>query len=149
APDRSTRGIVPLSTARNVSTQALGSFTTRRGVDADLRSGQGLHVVARAIATLLVIAAVGTVVVALIVTVVGHSALPLWDEWETAANVHDAMTGGIGSVNWLARHGEHTIAVTRALAVLDGYLARATNITTLGAVWVLMVLLSLEIAIIA
>jgi hypothetical protein len=147
--DRSPRDRSRRSTARDVSTQAQGSFTTRWGVDAERGSAPGLHVAATAIATLLVIAAVGTVVVDSMVTIVGHSALPLWDEWETAWNIRDAMTRGIGSVHWLARHGEHTIAVTRALAVLDGYLSRATNVTTLAAVWVLMLLLALETAVVA
>jgi hypothetical protein len=78
-----------------------------------------------------------------------HSALPFWDEWETTSNLRTAMTSGILQVPWLARHGEHTIALTRAIAIADGYVAHGTNVFAVGAVWVMMLALAALIAVIA
>jgi hypothetical protein len=78
-----------------------------------------------------------------------HSALPFWDEWETTSDLRTAMTHGIIHVPWMARHGEHTIALTRAIAIADGYFARGTNVFAVGAVWVMMLALAVLIAVIA
>src|SRR4051794_39999445 len=93
---------------------------------------------AGAAALVLAIAALIVVGFSARIAVTTHSALPFWDEWVTASDVRTAMTRGFGQVQWLARHGEHTIALTRAIAVADGYMVAATNTVALTAVWVLM-----------
>src|SRR5215475_8279142 len=82
-------------------------------------------------------------------TVKVHSALPFRDEWTTTSDLRMAMTSGISHVAWMARHSEHTIALTRAIAVADGYLARGTNVLAVGTVWAMMLALAVQVAVIA